>query len=136
MRLFNFFLGRRIRIGACLFRIESEAILAYSLYVDSTDVAKLLAALSASSPEIICIAEKINSETLNLWVFQRVRDGYWFCSDSLYIRWLEFAISDDWQLDILSHHIIESIAILHKRIMSGICDAEIQTHLSPFSTRE
>jgi hypothetical protein len=117
---------RRKSSGPCrtLFRLESVILLACSLYVDATEAVKLLAALPATSPELICIVEKINWETQNLWIFQQVPNEYWFCHDPLYGWWFEARTSD-----ISAQHIIENITILRKRIMNGICGTEIQISL-------
>jgi hypothetical protein len=127
----NLSLCRRKSSGPCrsLFMSERVFLLVCSQYVDATEAVRLLAALSATSPELICIVEKINSEAHVLLMFQQIPNDYWFCHDPLCAWWFESSTSDMWQLDIPAYHIIENIIIPRKRIMGGICGNKIQISL-------
>jgi hypothetical protein len=51
------------RPSRSLFRSECVVLFVNSLYAESVEAVKLRAALSASSSELICILDEINSET-------------------------------------------------------------------------
>jgi hypothetical protein len=129
----NLSLCRRKSSGPCtsrsLFRPESVILLVCSLYIDATEAVKLLAALSATFPQLICIVEKINSEARNLWMFQQVPT----ITGSVVIHYVVGDFSPGRQTSdsyTFQRTTLSRTSRFSQENMSGICGTEIQ--IQPF----
>jgi hypothetical protein len=90
------------REGTSLLRSEGVILLVDSLYAEAIEAVKSRAALSVSSPELICILCEINSEVIlwnrpHLWIFQLGLEDFKFEHDPVSGKWLVGDLRPEYQ---------------------------------------